>query len=98
MMNPLGMKMLISAMEKGPLETFMVLFWWYIIMPMTIYSLFADSFNKISDRAILQVNDPIPQLAGHWKNPFYHFCILVCALSKIVGSPLAIILNLMDRK
>lgn len=98
MMNPLGMQMLIAAMEKGPLETFMVLFWWYFIMPMTIYALFVDSFNKIFDSAIFQVNDSIPQLAGHWKNPFYHWCILVCALSKIVGSPLAIILNLMDRK
>ena len=98
MMNPLGMQMLISAMEKGPFETFTVLFWWYISMPMTIYSLFMGYFNKIYDSAIFQVNDSIPQLAGHWKNPFYHFCILVCALSKIVGSPLAIILNLMYRK
>lgn len=98
MMNPLGMQMLNAAMEKGPLETFMVLFWWYIIMPITIYALFVDSFNKIFDSAIFQVNDSIPQLAGHWKNPFYQWCILVCALSKIVGSPLAIILNLMDRK
>lgn len=98
MMNPLGMQMLIYAMEKGPLETFMVLFWWYIIMPMTIYALFVGSFNKIFDSALFQVNDSIPQLEGHWKNPFYHFCILVCALSKILGSPLAIILNLMDRK
>lgn len=98
MINPLGMRILNAAMEQGPLETFMALFWWYFIMPMTVAALFMDPLHKIFNSAIFQVDDNIPHLAGHWKNPFYHWCILVCALSKIVGSPLAIILNLMDRK
>ena len=98
MINPLGMQMLISAEDKGILVQFMVLFWWYFIMPMTISVLFMDHLHKVFNSAIFQVDDSIPHLAGHWKNLFYHWCILVCALSKIVGSPLAIILNLMDRK
>lgn len=99
-MNPILIHFLNASngQEYEVLIKGLILFWWFILMPTTITSISVDQFNTIYRKAIIQVNDTCPHLAGHWKNPIYHMYILVCALSQIVGSPLTIILNLMDRK
>lgn len=76
----------------------MVYFWWIAIMPTTVISIFDKFFLKAFDRSVAQVNEAIPMLANHWKNPIYWICTLIAGMSRLVFLPIDILLRFIDGK
>lgn len=99
-MNPILIHLLngVNYEECANLIKGLILFWWFILMPTTITAIFIDQFNIIYNKAIIQANDAFPKLVNHWKNPFYHFAILVSAMSRIIFIPMNLLLAYADGK
>ena len=97
-MNPILMHSLNGAngQEGEILIKGLILFWWFLLMPTTITAIFVNQFNIIYNKAIIQANDAFPKLVNHWKNPFYHFVILVSAMSRIIFIPMNLLLAFCD--
>lgn len=77
----------------------MVYFWWIALMPTTIISIFDKFFLKVLfDHSVAQVNEAIPKLANHWKNPIYWICTLIAGMSRLVFLPIDILLRFIDGK
>lgn len=97
-MNPILIHFLNGAngKEYEILIKGLILFWWFFILPTTITAIFIDQFNIIYNKAIIQANDAFPKLVNHWKNPFYHFVILVSAMSRIIFIPMNLLLAFCD--
>lgn len=75
-----------------------VYFWLIAIMPMTVTSIFDKFFLKVFIRSVTQVNEAIPKLANHWKNPIYWICTLIAGMSRLVFLPMDILLRFIDGK
>lgn len=76
----------------------LVYFWWIAEMPTAIIAIFDKFFFKVFDHSVAQVNEAIPKLANHWKNPIYWICTLIAGMSRLVFLPIDIILQFIDGK
>ena len=99
-MNPILIHLLNAAdnEEYAIIIKGLILVWWFSVLPTSITAIFIDQFNIIYNKAIIQANDAFPKLVNHWKNPFYHFIILVSAMSRIIFIPMNLLLAYTDGK
>ena len=99
-MNPILIHLLngVNYEECAIIIKGLILFWWFILMPTTITAIFIDQFNIIYNKAIIQTNDAFPKIVNHWKNPLYHFSILLLAMNRILLAPIHLLLAAIDGK
>ena len=76
----------------------LVYFWLIALLPSCVIGIFNKIFLKVFDHSVAQVNEAIPKLANHWKNPIYWICTLIAGISRLVFLPMDFLLRFIDGK